>query len=142
MSRHTLRLVGFLLLTVALPLLTSTLVAQEADTAEPAPEEEALPTKVIHLDVEEWKWTPNRIRVHQGTKVVLKIHSYDATHRFDLKAYRLKVNLPQSKTTRVEFVADKAGTFTWRCGRPCGDGCPKLRGKLTVVERPAETETE
>jgi heme/copper-type cytochrome/quinol oxidase subunit 2 len=73
--------------------------------------------------------------VPKGTKLVLQIRSYDATHRFDLKKpYNLKVLLPQGKTTTVEFVADTVGTFKWKCGRPCGDGCPKMTGKLTVYE--------
>ena len=137
MIRETIRSirrpVGFAFLAAALLLLP---VAAAPAAEEPETPEKEIPTKTINLDVENWKWTPNRIRVHQGTKVVLKIFSYDATHRFDLKAYGLKVPLPQDKTTRVEFVADKAGEFKWKCGRPCGNGCPKLTGKLTVVERP------
>ena len=73
-----------------------------------------------------------------GTKVVLRIKGYDAPHRFDLKAYGLKVAVPQDKTTTIEFVADQPGTFKWKCGRPCGDGCAKMTGKLTVIERVVE----
>jgi heme/copper-type cytochrome/quinol oxidase subunit 2 len=33
----------------------------------------------------------------------------------------------------VTFVADKAGTFTWRCNIPCGAGHQHMTGKLVVV---------
>jgi heme/copper-type cytochrome/quinol oxidase subunit 2 len=81
---------------------------------------------------EEWKWSPKLIRVPVGTKLRIEFLSYGATRRFDLKAYKLKVRIPQDTLTSVEFVADKKGTFRWRCGRPCGNGCAKMNGKLIV----------
>lgn len=102
-------------------------------------EDEAAPdvmVKEYRVRADNWSFIPDKISVQQGTKVVLKIRSYDAPHRFDLKAYGLKVPLPQDETTTVEFLADKVGKFKWRCGRPCGDGCPKMRGTLFVVEAP------
>ena len=93
------------------------------------------PTKTFKMTVENFKWVPKQLRVAKGTKVLLQIRSYDATHRFDLKKpYNLKVVLPQDKTTNVEFTASHVGTFKWKCGRPCGDGCPKMTGKLTVYD--------
>jgi heme/copper-type cytochrome/quinol oxidase subunit 2 len=108
-------------------------VATAQDEGEGA--EQDIPTKHIKMDAENWQWIPNKIRVVEGTKVIIDIKNVDAPHRFDLKAYRLKVKLPQDKTTRVEFVADKPGEFMFYCGRPCGDGCPKMAGKLYVVAR-------
>jgi heme/copper-type cytochrome/quinol oxidase subunit 2 len=98
-----------------------------------------LPVKQIKMTVENWKWTPAVIRVPVGTRVKLSILSYDATHRFDLKALGIKQNLPEDKTTKLEFVADTVGEYKWKCGRPCGNGCPKMRGKL-IVEAPEGTE--
>lgn len=115
-------------------------VGQQAEPVEPteaadpvAPAEGAEgEVKLIKMYVEEWKWTPNLIRVPVGTRIRIEFLSYGASRRFDLKAYRLKVRLPQDKTVAVEFVADKKGEFKWRCGRPCGDGCAKLTGTLIV----------
>ena len=66
---------------------------------------EEQPVKLIKMFAEEWKWTPNVIRVAQGTRVRIEFLSYGASRRFDLKAYRLKVRLPQDKPVSVEFVA-------------------------------------
>jgi cytochrome c oxidase subunit 2 len=95
-------------------------------------EAEDQPVKQIKMYVEQWKWSPSVIRVPQGTRLRIEMLSYDASRRFDLKAYKLKVRLPEGKPVTVEFVADKKGEFRWRCGRPCGDGCAKLVGKLIV----------
>jgi heme/copper-type cytochrome/quinol oxidase subunit 2 len=106
-----------------------------------AEEEDDAPRKVIKMTVENFKWVPDEIAVAEGTHVVLQIRSYDATHRFDLKKpYNLKVLLPQDETTEVEFVAKHVGKFKWKCGRPCGNGCPKMTGKLTVYPRQSADE--
>ena len=106
-------------------------VADAAETAAPA---EEAPVKKVKMYARSWKWTPDEIRVKKGTRVIIDFFSEDASHGFELKAYKIKVNLPQDKRGQVEFVADKVGTFRWRCSRPCGNGCPKMTGKLVVME--------
>lgn len=36
------------------------------------------------------------------------------------------------KVVEVEFVADRKGTFDFRCVVLCGTGHPKMKGKLIV----------
>jgi heme/copper-type cytochrome/quinol oxidase subunit 2 len=81
---------------------------------------------------ENWRWVPNVVRVPVGGRVVIDFESRDASHSFVLKAYGLKVPLPEGKSGHVEFVADRKGEFRWFCGRPCGDGCAKMTGTLIV----------
>lgn len=90
------------------------------------------PVKQIKMLAKNWQFIPERIEVVQGTRLQITIESKNAPHSFRLKEYGLDVKLPQDETTTVEFVADKAGEFKWRCGRPCGDGCPKMQGTLVV----------
>jgi heme/copper-type cytochrome/quinol oxidase subunit 2 len=106
---------------------------EDGAPAEVEPGEEA-PVQEIKMIARNWYWDPDRIRVKQGTRIILRIQGFDAPHAFQLKAYGLKVPIREGETTTVDFVADKAGEFVWRCGRPCGNGCPKMRGKLVVVE--------
>jgi heme/copper-type cytochrome/quinol oxidase subunit 2 len=129
---------GVLVALLAFSVAGSALAQKEP--AEPAQEkaeekgceDEEAPVKFIKMYVEEWKWTPSEIRVKQGTRLKIEFLSYEASRRFDLKAYKIKVPLPQDKVVTFEFVADKKGEFKFRCGRPCGDGCAKLVGTLIV----------
>ncbi len=114
---------------LALSLLPLWTAAQEQEAEQPAP------VKHIKMYGENWKWTPKEIRVAQGTKLIIDFESVDASHSFELKDYGIDVPLPEDTRARVEFLVDRAGVFKWRCGRPCGDGCPKMRGKL-IVEAP------
>ena len=99
-----------------------------------AGEAEETPVKKVKMYARNWNWTPDEIRVKQGTRVIIDFISEDASHGFEIKAYKIKVNLPQDKRAQIEFIADKVGTFRWRCSRPCGNGCPKMNGKLIVME--------
>ena len=100
-----------------------------------------VPVKEFKVLARSWSFTPDRITVEEGTRVILNVESHDAPHSFVLKAFRVRVRLPQDKTTAVEFVAGKPGTFRWYCGRPCGNGCPKMSGELTVLPRVEEPES-
>jgi cytochrome c oxidase subunit 2 len=135
-SSIRIRLLGSIALIGCICLACSFLpVCAETEPAAdpPATEEGELPLdKEIRMYAESWRWTPSTIRVAEGTKLTLLIENVDSPRIFVLKAYGLKVRLPQRQETSIEFVADKVGTFEWRCGRPCGNGCSKMRGKLIV----------
>jgi cytochrome c oxidase subunit 2 len=114
-------------------LIAVALLAAGPFVAEEAGKDEA-PVKKVKMYARSWEWTPDQIRVKVGTRVIIDFISEDASHAFFLKAYKIKVNLPQDSKARVEFVADKVGEFPWRCSRPCGNGCAKMRGTLIVAE--------
>ena len=117
----------------AMGMLVAGLLLAPCPTALGQEEEpEEIPIKKIKMYAENWRWIPSVIRVTEGTRVIIDFVSRDASHSFVLKAYGLKVPLPERSERRVEFVADRKGEFRWRCGRPCGDGCPKMNGKLVV----------
>jgi cytochrome c oxidase subunit 2 len=110
------------------------ILAQDTPDAAPAAAEDGQQPqkKLIKMFAENWNWHPNVIRVAQGTHLTIIVENVDSPHVFLLKPYKLKVRLSEDEKTTIEFVADKVGTFTWRCGRPCGNGCPKMTGKLIV----------
>lgn len=90
--------------------------------------------KEFTITAKDWQFSPSNISVKKGDKVRLTITSADVTHSFKLKDYNLDVMLEPGQTQTVEFVADKAGTFSFRCGVPCGEGHSDMTGTLTVIE--------
>jgi heme/copper-type cytochrome/quinol oxidase subunit 2 len=126
----------------ALPLVILALLVGGANASPVEPTEqvaastpeEEIPVKRVKMWARNWEWTPDLIRVKKGTRVVINFISEDASHAFFLKAYKIKVNLPQDTKAQIEFIADKAGSFKWRCSRPCGNGCAKMVGTLEVFE--------
>ena len=103
------------------------------DAPAPSPDaKQARPVREFNLFAKEWSWDPQTLRVKKGSHVILHIESLDGARSFALKPYGLTVPLPEGERVTVEFDADQEGTFEFKCGRPCGNGCAKLRGTLTV----------
>ena len=133
------RMTGAGLLLIAGLALLGGVRAEEAPAppAPPAPPTAppgagARPVREFNLFVKEWSWEPSTLRVAKGSHVVLHIESLDALRSFVIKDYGVKAPLPENERVTVEFDADREGTFEFKCGRPCGNGCAKLRGTLTV----------
>ena len=56
----------------------------------------------------------------------------DVTHGFDLPDFNVNSRLDAGKTTTVEFIVDKKGTFNFFCNVQCGEGHGGMNGKLVV----------
>ncbi|MCB2190657.1 MAG: 4Fe-4S binding protein [Deltaproteobacteria bacterium] len=112
-------------------------------------------TRVITFTAQRYGYTPARITVNKGDKVVLKPTSKDVTHGFLLDGYDVDAILKQQgvtylkyvwtddqgkahadwdKVKQIEFTADKAGKFTYRCTQTCGSLHPFMVGELIVQD--------
>lgn len=105
--------------------------------SEGAEKEEKVVT--VKMRVFQWGFDPNVIEVEEGTKVVIDIVEVSADkepqyryHTFTLPDFGINQLLEVGKTYRIEFVADKAGEFTFECARFCGVGHAGMKGKLIV----------
>lgn len=98
-----------------------------APVAPPAPV-----SRQMTLSAKQWEFSPSTITVNQGERVVLTITSSDVTHGFSLPEFNASAELVAGQATKVEFTADKAGTFTFSCSVFCGEGHSGMRGTLIV----------
>lgn len=88
--------------------------------------------KEFTITAKNWEFSPATITVNKGDKVRLKITSTDGVHSFILAEYGLNTKLEIGQVQVVEFTADKAGSFSFRCGVPCGSGHMEMKGTLIV----------
>ena len=88
--------------------------------------------KEFTMTAKNWAFVPSTITVKKGDKVRIKITSVDIEHGFALPDFNINVDLQPGQTQVVEFVADKTGTFNFRCSIPCGEGHREMRGVLIV----------
>ena len=109
-------------------------------------------TRAIYIEAKKYGYSPSRIIVNQGDKIVLKPTSLDATHGFLLDGHPIefimrkgatflkytwededgKLQADWDRVSEVEFVADKAGKYTFRCTQTCGNLHPFMTGELIV----------
>jgi cytochrome c oxidase subunit II len=86
----------------------------------------------INITAKDWSFDPGTITVHKGDTVRLHITSIDVEHGFSLPDYGINVQISPGKTTDVAFVADKSGSFGFRCSVICGQGHRQMTGTLVV----------
>jgi len=96
---------------------------------------QASAVKKISITAKKYEFQPGTnspIIVNQGDTVKLTIKSIDVTHGFGLPEFGVDVKLRKGETVEVEFVADRKGTFDFKCTSFCGSGHGRMRGKLVV----------
>ena len=107
-------------------------VAGTQVSGEDVPSDTVGTTKEFNLIAKKWEFIPSTIEVNGGDKVILNINSVDVDHGFSISAFNVNENLKAGKTTRIEFIADKKGSYTFFCSVFCGSGHPLMKGELIV----------
>lgn len=81
--------------------------------------------KDITINVKSWSYTPNKIEVNKGDLVRLhfvtandEVSLYNG-HGFGIDGYDINTFLVKGTQQELQFIADKAGIFTFRCTSFC-----------------------
>jgi heme/copper-type cytochrome/quinol oxidase subunit 2 len=86
----------------------------------------------IHITARQFAYDPGIIRVNLGDRVVLHVESMDVTHGLYVDGYGVQGKVTPGEDLTLEFVADRAGRFGFRCSEVCGVFHPFMTGKLIV----------
>ena len=84
------------------------------------------------MTAKKYEFDPGTIRVKKGDHVKLVITALDHDHGFKLDDFNINQKILKGTTVVVEFTADKAGTFQFRCSNVCGIGHRSMKGTLVV----------
>ena len=88
----------------------------------------------IQVTLRKYEFSPGSLRVRKGEQVKLIMTAADHDHGFKLDEFSINQKIPKGTTVVVEFTADKAGTFHFRCSSVCGIGHRGMKGTLLVEE--------
>jgi cytochrome c oxidase subunit 2 len=96
----------------------------------------ATPPRSFEMIASKFKYEPATLQVTEGDRVRLTLRSADTDHGLEIKKLKVKVAVPKGgDPVTVEFVADKAGTYEFKCSEYCGSGHGRMKGQLVVVPR-------
>lgn len=133
-SKMTIRLLGFLLVVVAV-------VATACGPAySPAPAPAATPSpaptpatglKEVTVAARYPAFTPSTISAAPGEAFQLKLSSADLPHTFTIAELGLNISVGAGQTVTREVTVDKAGTYTFYCSVP-GHRPAGMEGTLVV----------
>jgi len=119
-------LIGLTFLSAASPR-TVAQVAEDAGT-------EIRGVHEIQLTLRKYEFSPGLVRVRKGEQVRLIMAAVDHDHGFKLDDFQINQKIRKGTRAVVEFTADKAGTFQFRCSNVCGLGHRNMKGMLVVEE--------
>jgi heme/copper-type cytochrome/quinol oxidase subunit 2 len=86
----------------------------------------------LRIAASQYEFGPAVISVNQGDRVTIELVSTDVVHGLYLDGYDLEVTADPGQTASLSFIADKSGTFRFRCSVTCGPLHPFMIGKLKV----------
>ncbi len=107
--------------------------------------------QVVEITVKKYEYSSSPVHVKSGTKVQLKITATDHDHGFKISAvpdgalpngaagliFSLAQDcwqLKKGETTTIEFLAQTAGTYTFKCCHTCGLGHRGMKGQIIVEQ--------
>ena len=88
--------------------------------------------RTVRLEASQYRFDPGVVRVNRGEAVTIELVATDVVHGLYLDGYGLQVTADPGQTARLTFVANRAGTFRFRCSISCGAMHPFMIGKLQV----------
>ncbi len=99
----------------------------------PLPAVSAAPAqRTFRIEASRFQYSPAVIQVNPGDRVTIEVVAEDVVHGFSIDGYNLNVTADPGQTARLTFVADKTGTFRFRCSVTCGNLHPFMVGKFQV----------
>ncbi len=88
--------------------------------------------RTFRIDARQYAYSPSELTVNPGDTVTIQLVSTDVVHGLYIDGYGLSVEADPGQTATLTFVADKPGSFRFRCNVTCGAMHPFMIGKLTV----------
>jgi heme/copper-type cytochrome/quinol oxidase subunit 2 len=88
--------------------------------------------RTFRIEARQFAYAPSELKVNPGDIVTLELVSTDVVHGMYIDGYGLSVEADPGQTATVTFVADKPGSFRFRCHVTCGAMHPFMIGKFTV----------
>ena len=88
--------------------------------------------RIFQIDARQYAYSPSEIHVNPGDIITFELVSTDVVHGLYVDGYGVSVEADPGQTATLSFVADRPGSFRFRCNVTCGAMHPFIIGKLTV----------
>jgi heme/copper-type cytochrome/quinol oxidase subunit 2 len=88
--------------------------------------------RTFEMGAGQFAYSPSELHVNPGDTVHVHLTSTDVVHGLYIDGYDISVEADPGQSETLTFVADKPGSFRFRCNVTCGATHPFMIGKLTV----------
>lgn len=99
----------------------------------PAPSSLAAPSdRRLRVEASQFAFAPAILHANPGDRVTIEVVATDVEHGLFLDGFGLRLTAQPGQTARLTFVADRTGSFRFRCSVTCGALHPFMIGRLSV----------
>jgi len=84
------------------------------------------------MDAQQFAYSPSELKVNPGDIITIQLVSTDVVHGLYVDGYDVSVEADPGQTATLTFIADKLGSFRFRCNVTCGAMHPFMIGRITV----------
>ncbi len=99
----------------------------------PLPAAKAAPAeRVFRIQASRFAYEPGIIQVNPGDRVTIELEATDVVHGLAIDGYKVETTADPGQIAAVTFIADRTGSFRFRCNVTCGNMHPFMIGKLQV----------
>ncbi len=88
--------------------------------------------RTFRIEASQFAYSPSELKVNPGDTVTIQLVSTDVVHGLYIDGYGVSVQADPGQTATITFIADKPGSFRFRCNVTCGAMHPFMIGKFTV----------
>ncbi len=88
--------------------------------------------RTFRVEAHQFAYSPSELKINPGDTVTIRLVSTDVVHGLYIDGYGISVEADPGQTATITFVADKPGSFRFRCNVTCGAMHPFMIGKFTV----------
>lgn len=88
--------------------------------------------RTFQIDARQFAYSPSELKVNPGDTVTIQLVSTDVVHGLYVDGYDVSVEADPGQSATLTFIADKSGSFRFRCNVTCGAMHPFMIGKLEV----------
>jgi cytochrome c oxidase subunit 2 len=87
---------------------------------------------VVSITAHQFSYAPDTVMLQEGVAVTLDLTSDDVHHGLNIPDFNFRADVLPGMHTKVRFVPDKKGTFTFLCDYYCGPDHDTMNGTLVV----------
>jgi len=88
--------------------------------------------RTFHVQASRFSYRPAVLTANPGDRVTIELKATDVVHGLAIDGYNLETTSDPGQTARLTFVADRRGSFRFRCTVTCGNMHPFMIGRLQV----------
>ena len=88
--------------------------------------------RTFRIKAGQFAYSPSELKVNPGDTVTIQLVSTDVVHGLYVDGYDISVEADPGQPATLAFIADKPGSFRFRCNVTCGAMHPFMIGKLNV----------